>query len=597
MHSQRHGSGYQGADYFQQPFTSENSLNLPSEKSLESELASMANNNAQNSINSVGSLNSLAFLDSVDLQDKVLNSISLNLKEELFAPGQQSAAKHAPDPRVWSEEEDRILRFAVQEFRNSWDAIAAKLPHRSRRECIQRWERYLKPRSQAGAAAFDVHTPSYPKPELPVQMPMQVPMQMPMQMQAHPANYALHLPTHGHVHDNMQPSHMQQPQSQMQQQQTQTLFGNHIDSKLQLSQEVQLQMHTQPGAPVVEEESIPSIEVLSKMMQGAYVNEADSLTIAGEFPKSTTKPTQWTEELDNKLRKFVEEHGAKNWKTIAFFIDGKTDSQCQQRWNKVLNTTVTKGAWSKEEDALLIEMKDKLGEDWNAIAAAIKGRSVKQCKEHWKCNLDPSLNKGPWTAKEDSILMRKHEKYGNKWSTLSEFLPGRCENDIKMRHKSLLSQLKKAWNPEDEDRLMKLHAREGNAWTKFKKKFPERTKYAIKKHVEKLQKLQDSWTSQQDAELAVQFSILGNEWDLYLQRFPGHTIYTIQSRVKHLDLYDDKQDDSTQRANSVSDENDDFDDFLNESVSCGNYTVQQPELPSFDENLFQDGLDLDLEHT
>ncbi len=54
-----------------------------------------------------------------------------------------------------------------------------------------------------------------------------------------------------------------------------------------------------------------------------------------------------------------------------------------------------------------------------------KNRSGKQCRERWHNHLDPNINKDYWTEKEENTLFLKHLEYGNKWSDIAHFLPGR----------------------------------------------------------------------------------------------------------------------------------------------------------------------------
>ena len=41
--------------------------------------------------------------------------------------------------------------------------------------------------------------------------------------------------------------------------------------------------------------------------------------------------------------------------------------------------------------------------------------------------------KKKWTAEEDAIILKLHNKYGNKWSFISTYIPGRSDNAIKNR--------------------------------------------------------------------------------------------------------------------------------------------------------------------
>jgi hypothetical protein len=61
----------------------------------------------------------------------------------------------------------------------------------------------------------------------------------------------------------------------------------------------------------------------------------------------------------------------------------------------------------------------------------IKNRTGKQCRERWNNNLDPNCRKREWTADEDMIIFNFQQKIGNNWSRISKFLIGRSDNTIK----------------------------------------------------------------------------------------------------------------------------------------------------------------------
>ncbi|CAN0567016.1 unnamed protein product, partial [Ectocarpus sp. 12 AP-2014] len=69
------------------------------------------------------------------------------------------------------------------------------------------------------------------------------------------------------------------------------------------------------------------------------------------------------------------------------------------------------------------------------------GRTSKQCRERWCHHLDPSINKGAYTEEEDNIIIETQAKLGNRWSQIAARLPGRTENSIKIRCKALQRKL------------------------------------------------------------------------------------------------------------------------------------------------------------
>ena len=69
--------------------------------------------------------------------------------------------------------------------------------------------------------------------------------------------------------------------------------------------------------------------------------------------------------------------------------------------------------------------------------------SNKQCRERWYNHLNPFLRKGNWSPSEDLLLLEKQLEHGNRWSDIAKLLPGRNENSVKNRWKSITRKAQK----------------------------------------------------------------------------------------------------------------------------------------------------------
>lgn len=157
--------------------------------------------------------------------------------------------------------------------------------------------------------------------------------------------------------------------------------------------------------------------------------------------KALTEP--WTSEEREAIRAAVVEHGEHNWEAVveAMAPYRRAPEACSRFWQSA--HPVIKGSWAAEEDALLVSLLEAIGDGvkvWSDIAGHVPGRNAKQCRERWVNNLDPTVNKGPWSAEEDAALLAAQKELGNKWSAIAERMPGRPDNAVKNRWYCMLNR-------------------------------------------------------------------------------------------------------------------------------------------------------------
>ncbi|XP_044980046.1 transcription factor RAX2-like [Hordeum vulgare subsp. vulgare] len=96
--------------------------------------------------------------------------------------------------------------------------------------------------------------------------------------------------------------------------------------------------------------------------------------------------------------------------------------------------SVKRGAWSREEDAILTSFVQRFANAGNWMTLPYKAglnRCGKSCRLRWLNYLRPALRHGRFTDEEDSLILSLYADIGSKWSAIAAKLPGRTDNDVK----------------------------------------------------------------------------------------------------------------------------------------------------------------------
>ncbi|KAK8863500.1 hypothetical protein M9Y10_011186 [Tritrichomonas musculus] len=116
--------------------------------------------------------------------------------------------------------------------------------------------------------------------------------------------------------------------------------------------------------------------------------------------KYRRKSRPWTSYEDQRLLCAIFNNGIENWTQISKFVgNGRTRSQCSQRWYRGLDPKICKSQWSKEEERKLVDLVRTHGDkSWTNIATKMGNRSDVQCRYRYK------------QLQRDNNLMKKHKK-------------------------------------------------------------------------------------------------------------------------------------------------------------------------------------------
>ncbi|KAL8201440.1 hypothetical protein R6Q57_012779 [Mikania cordata] len=109
---------------------------------------------------------------------------------------------------------------------------------------------------------------------------------------------------------------------------------------------------------------------------------------ASYYDKNGLKKGAWSEDEDDKLRAYIQRYGHWNWGLLPKFAGvSRSGKSCRLRWMNYLRPNMKHGNFTKQEDDMVIDFHNKLGNKWSAIAANLPGRSDNEIKNRWNTHL------------------------------------------------------------------------------------------------------------------------------------------------------------------------------------------------------------------
>ncbi|XP_073292358.1 myb-related protein 306-like [Primulina huaijiensis] len=110
--------------------------------------------------------------------------------------------------------------------------------------------------------------------------------------------------------------------------------------------------------------------------------------------KMGMKKGPWTPEEDILLVSYVQEHGAGNWKSVPTRTGlMRCSKSCRLRWTNYLRPGIKRGSFTDQEEKMIIQLQDLLGNKWAAIASYLPERTDNDVKNYWNTHLKKKLKK------------------------------------------------------------------------------------------------------------------------------------------------------------------------------------------------------------
>ncbi|XP_060928364.1 snRNA-activating protein complex subunit 4 [Limanda limanda] len=212
--------------------------------------------------------------------------------------------------------------------------------------------------------------------------------------------------------------------------------------------------------------------------------EADDIRCFWQnFLHPSIRKVGWSQEEVQQLRDISRRHRERHWKKIAEELGtGRTAFMCLQTFQRFVSDSLRRGSWTPNEDALLRDLVDKMRIGnfipYTQMSYFMEGRHPPQLIYRWNQVLDPSLKKGMWTKQEDQLLLRAVSRHGEKnWWKIRLEVPGRTDCACRDRYIDCLkSGMKRgAFDKQEQELLLQLVEKHGvGRWAKIAAEIPQR---------------------------------------------------------------------------------------------------------------------------
>uniref|UniRef100_A0A8D3DG43 snRNA-activating protein complex subunit 4 n=1 Tax=Scophthalmus maximus TaxID=52904 RepID=A0A8D3DG43_SCOMX len=177
------------------------------------------------------------------------------------------------------------------------------------------------------------------------------------------------------------------------------------------------------------------------------------------FVSTSLRRSTWTPDEDDLLRMLVDKMRIGNfipYTQMSYFMEGRNPAQLIYRWNQVLDPSLKKGPWTKDEDELLLQAVSHHGEkNWWKIRLEVPGRTDSSCRDRYQDCLKSGRKRGAFDEQERNLLLLLVQKHGvGRWAKIAAEIPHRYDAQClrewrKVREKK--KRTRRKMKPEEEE--------------------------------------------------------------------------------------------------------------------------------------------------
>lgn len=160
------------------------------------------------------------------------------------------------------------------------------------------------------------------------------------------------------------------------------------------------------------------------------------------------KVRPWMQCEDNRLIAGIHKFGLDNWVKVDDFVgNGRTRSQCAQRWSRCLDPKISKNRWSPDDDQKLLSIIKNSSRSWTAVASAMGNRSDVQCRYHFMQlvkegkadeRLVDLINKGKQNPPK--IQRKRSASFNTMMNGYNYYYPYQQQQNYMMQHQAIFNQ-------------------------------------------------------------------------------------------------------------------------------------------------------------